>query len=70
LYNEDKKKEIRMKFLKVLLMMALMFSAATSVYALDENDDAPCTAVATTGGDDTTPGTETATTTDDATTGQ
>jgi hypothetical protein len=43
-----------MKLIKALLVMTLMFFAATSVYAVVQNDDAPCTAVSTADGDDQT----------------
>ena len=41
-----------MKLIKIVIMMTLMFSAASQVYAIDENADAPCTAVTESGGDD------------------
>lgn len=59
-----------MKFLKILAVMTLMFSATSQVYAQDmeENGDAPCTAV-TTGGEDVTTGVETETVTEETETG-
>jgi pyocin large subunit-like protein len=61
-----------MKFLKILAVLMIMFSAASQIYADEtgENPDAPCTAVTTANGVDDAPIIVPTTATEDAQTGE